>query len=520
MSKPLRQAGIPLLLAFLFLAAASGQAATADRSGPAGAGGGETVGVDDLVSEIADTFDKLNPLSKNGAPEKKDVKQPEEIKAKRLDPAQTGKGQSQPAPAAPYKIYPSPVIRQEAASSFDPYESAREQASLSSSSTSFNGWGKEQAATMDLAKPPPLPAATQAELAREKEGAQAPLPVAGAEGARGRNVPPISALPKQFFPVIPFGALPDTAPQLLPVASNAPLEADHAAVRRAIIVIHDMQRNAAEGVATLMTLSGASPEDTLILAPQFPLALDILRFAAFLPDEGKFVARWPIDRGWQTGGNSILSASRQGVSSFTSVDLLLMYLADRRRFPSLERVILVGHGMGGDFVQRYAVAGQAPDILAKEGIESRFLVANPSSYLYFTVLRPAPDSPAFLTPDAKACPGVNSYPYGLFAPNDYARRVGMSEMRLRYPERKVVYLVGNKIIGDPYLDQNCAAQAQGRDRLSRGQNYARHLTQSFGDEVGRNQTFVFVPQAGYDPVSLYGSYCGMETLFGRGDCGK
>ncbi len=49
--------------------------------------------------------------------------------------------------------------------------------------------------------------------------------------------------------------------------------------------------------------------------------------------------------------------------------------------------VIAGHGMGGDFVQRYAAFGQAPDILEKEGIGVRFIVANPSSYLYFTASR-------------------------------------------------------------------------------------------------------------------------------------
>lgn len=476
--------------------------------------------MDDLFSDIAGLFSGTESRKEKDKPKEKE---PAEIKAKRLDEGGKPEEKKQPDDP-PYKIYPSPMVREETPVSFDPYESAREQSTLSATSNAFTGWEGRAAGTVDISKPPPLPAHVRAELEGASAGKQAPkLPTLApvvSENAKPRSVPPISALPKQFFPILPMGALPDTPPQLLPVASNAPLEGDHAYVRRAIIVIHDMQRNAADGVATLMTLSGADAQETLIVAPQFPLALDILRFAAYLPDDGKYVARWPIQNGWNVGGESILAGFRHGVSSFTAADLLLMYVSDRRRFPSLERVVIAGHGMGGDFAHRYAAAGQAPDLLRKDGIDVRFVVANPSSYLYFTALRPTAEGPAFLMPPGGDCPANNDYPYGLFALGDYARRVGASEMRLRYPERKVVYLVGNRIVNDPYLDQSCAARLQGKDRLARGQNYARHLMQSFGDVVSANQTFVFVPQAGYDPVSLYGSYCGMETLFGAGNCGK
>jgi hypothetical protein len=90
---------------------------------------------------------------------------------------------------------------------------------------------------------------------------------------------------------------------------------------------------------------------------------------------------------------------------------------------------------------------------------------------------------------------------------------------MRYPERKVVYLVGGKILSDNLLDRGCAANAQGADRTSRGRNYARYLTQTFGDALGTRHHFAFLPNAGYDPVSIFGSFCGMESLFGSGKCG-
>ncbi len=499
MFKLSRQAG-NLLFLCLLACASPAWAEAADKGGPTGAGGDRVLSVGSLISSLVGG-------DSSSKEESKQPKEPDAIKAKRLDQEGEAENAKEEKPPAPYKVYPSPVIMEEAPTVADPYERAREKAA----SSSLSGWGRGEARTFDPSRPPPLPDALRGP---EKPKTSPPVKTGPVE------VPPISALPKQFFPILPAGSLSDGQPQLLPVASNKPLESDHGDITRAIIVIHDRQRNAADGVATLMTLSGEEGSSSLILAPQFSLELDVARFAAHLPDEGRNIARWSVEDGWQTGAESLAPGSRGGISSFTAVDLLLMFLADRQRFPSLTQVVLAGHGMGGDFVQRYAALGQAPDILRQEGVGVRFLVANPSSYLYFTGLRPAPEGPAFALPDAKACPGVNAYPYGLDSLNAYGRRAGKGAIRLRYPERAVAYLVGDKIVSDTYLDQSCPAAAQGADRLSRGRHYARHLTQSFGPSLGRGQFFVFVPNAGYDPVSLYASSCGVETLFGAGECGQ
>ncbi len=476
--------------------------------------------------------------------------EPKTIRAKRLDSVKGEEKKAAEKDPPPYKVYPSPVIVEDNPSYNErpyadspempkveyeapkieegyeppkitiytpqPKETAMKEMSPALAADSFSGWSSKMIArTIDTSKPPPLPDYVKRGLPMPLESAKQEKPTVAATAA----VPPISALPKQFFPVLPAGALPDTPPQLLPVASNKELEADNADVTRAIIVIHDIQRGSAEGVATLMTLSGASPESTLIIAPQFPLGVDIVRFAAYLPDQGRTVARWSVEAGWQNGGDSFLQNAKLGVSSFSAVDLLLLYLSDRRRFPMLAQVVVAGHGMGADFVQRYAAFGQAPDILKKEFIDVRFLVANPSTYLYFTASRPSESGPAFAPPkETAACPGINAYPFGLNDLNVYGRKVGGNEARMRYPERKVTYLVGGKILNDNLMDRSCAAAAQGPDRLARGRNYARYLIQTFGDALGSRHFFGAIPGAGYDSVALYGSFCGMETLFGNGKC--
>ncbi len=502
MSKSIKQAGKLFLWAFL-LAAAPAFAETKGSIAVAGGNQDNVLLIEDLWGSVTGIFG-----TKPSDPEKEDENAsefqipqdlvPDEklIHAKRLDDKSKKEDENKPLSLLPYKVYQAPIIK-------DDPPARRSSAFYSGGaddSGSFSGWAAK-APTVNLNRPIPLPAG---------EGA-------GEKKESSRLVPPVSALPKQFFPIFPRGAESDTVVQLLPVASNVALESDHSDVTRAVIFIHDMTRNAAEGVATLMTLGGSNGQQMLILAPQFPLGVDVFRFADHLPNRGKSIVRWPLKKGWNEGGLSLAVSGKRGISSFTAIDILSLFLADRRRFPKIKEVVLVGHGMGADFVQRYAAVGQAPDLLARDRVGMRFVLANPSSYLYFTNQRPSETSLAFTIVKDSVCKGVNAFPYGLENLTPYARRIGGDAVRLRYPERQVFYFAGDKIINDTFLDSSCAAVAQGKDRLSRTQAYQMHIAQSFGQSAD-GQTFKIIKNAGYDPVSIFGSSCGLTSVFGDGVC--
>ena len=361
---------------------------------------------------------------------------------------------------------------------------------------------------------PPLDVAAEA-VTEDKGGAS----LLGAKDLHAAAAP--ATLTNQFFPLLPLNAGADATPQLLPLASNHDIAADHTGITRAILFVHDMTRNVGEGLTALMTLAGAQNEEALILAPQFPLGVDVARFASRLPDGGRSVARWSLidpQRSWQVGGNSVTGSAQMGISSFTAIDLLLLYLADRNNFPALRDVTITGHGMGADFTLRYAAIGQAPDLLQAQKIAVRFLAANPNSFPYLTESRPVAGQTAFVAPDTTQCPAVNDYPYGLDRLTPSARRLGASAIRARYPERRVMVVLSDKIAADALRDDSCAALAQGKTRLERGRNFERYLSSKFGDATRATQAFAVVPGGDYDPVALFGSYCGTAMLFGEGNC--
>jgi hypothetical protein len=363
------------------------------------------------------------------------------------------------------------------------------------------------------ASPPPAVAAPAPASAPVPASASIPMPMQMPES-------PTPAL--DYYPVLPYGADADTVPALLPLASNRPLNGNYAGITRAVVAIHDFSRDANGMVAMLAALAGNGNANLIIVAPQFPLESDISRYAEHLSDGGRGLLRWSLASpvgGWESGGESVAVPPQRSVSSFTALDELLLFLGEKKIFPDLKDIVIAGHGMGADFVLRYAALGKAPDLLDENGISVRFVAADAASYLYFTPLRPAMgEKLSFITPDTAKCPDYDAYKYGLSNLNDYGRRTGTDAIRLRYVTRRVIYLAGEKVAGDErFPDMNCAALLEGPDRLARAMNYDVYLSMIFGDAV-RLHEFATVPAAGYDAAAIFGSACGMEALFGAGEC--
>lgn len=318
-----------------------------------------------------------------------------------------------------------------------------------------------------------------------------------------------------YFPVLPMDAPEDSPTQLVPMAMNRSFDTVHDDVKRAIIVIHDETRDANAALAMMSALAGNLNSSTMIVAPQFLLPSDIVRFSDHLPEKGKIFAAWQV-MGWSAGDDSMPIASRKSVSSFTVIDFLLMYLSDRNIFPHLDTIVIAGFGVGANFVQRYAALSTATDIVAKQDIDMRYVVAGATSYLYQTVTRPLGGKNGFGLPNIVECPSVNVYPYGLEKLNPYARRVGANAVKTSYATRFITYLSAQA--SDPFPDASCAGLAQGNSSYSRAENYRIYLHTLYGDVAGKTQVFAKSGEGVNDAISLFGSACGMSSLFGDGLC--
>ena len=143
----------------------------------------------------------------------------------------------------------------------------------------------------------------------------------------------------------------------------------------------------------------------------------------------------------------------------------------------------------------------------------RFVIANPSSWVYFDSLRPQPDG-GFAFADHTACPDVDEWKYGMRKlPRYAAAMLDAGALERRYVEREVVYLAG-ELDCDPAhaaLDRSCAANAQGPHRLARARAYYAYLR---ARHPQLRHTWFEVPGAGHNAEAMFLSEAGIRALFG------
>lgn len=247
---------------------------------------------------------------------------------------------------------------------------------------------------------------------------------------------------------------------------------------------------------------------------------------------------------YTAGHNAANDSGNVNSSSYAIVNDMIDYLAGQAsiggRFPHLNTIIITGQSAGGQFTQRYAMAGTAEPT----NITIRYVACNPESAAYLNGSRPTQlamdsfpnllsratcdhdndnttpdvlcisDPPpgargpladletwstldyAFRIPydytwDGSTCYADGSYdrwPNGLgdVAVNDYMRRQVRSgnEARSRYLRRNVVLL--NAIDDNHYVDQNypcdnveCAVAVKGHSRAERNALFFNHVCDTY-----------------------------------------
>jgi pimeloyl-ACP methyl ester carboxylesterase len=209
----------------------------------------------------------------------------------------------------------------------------------------------------------------------------------------------------------------------LALYTESDLNDPHPGITRAIVIFHGLHRNAAgylHDVEEARSKAGRAGENTLLIAPQFLNEDDAHKHK--LPAE---VLRWHRAE-WEGGEPATKPAP---ISSYDAIDAILARLSDRARFPNLQKIVLAGHSGGGQIVQRYAVAGHQIAAVEKAGISVNYVVANPSSYVYFDDHRPFPII-------ANACANLNEWKYGFRGTPAYLKSLSSTELETAYVGRR------------------------------------------------------------------------------------
>ena len=248
---------------------------------------------------------------------------------------------------------------------------------------------------------------------------------------------------------------------LLACHASRPLDAPRGGGERLVVVVHGALRDSDRYLALARGAARRSGSRALIVAPQFLADVDA-RAGAGLPDGA---LHWDVE-GWKGGYPALGPAA---LSSFSALDSLLDELAGPEESPpgAGPAVVIIGNSAGGQFVNRYAAVGRGPDALAERGIRVRFIIANPSTYLYFGRERPVAV--------AGGAP-VNGWRYGFDDAPEYVG-TGPQESLARYLARDVTIVLGEQDTGSAalLLEVSPPAMAQGANRLERGIHYDRHV---------------------------------------------
>jgi hypothetical protein len=300
----------------------------------------------------------------------------------------------------------------------------------------------------------------------------------------------------------------------LPIETSVDLGADHPEITAVAMVLHGKGRNVESYFHALERAAeeaGSDAQHTLLLAPQFLREEDIEAY--HLPRQ---FLRWHA--GSWSAGEPALGPIR--LSTFDVIDGLLTILGDRRRFPNLRAIVLVGHSGGGQLLNRYAIVGKQVGMLGSMGVHVRFVIANPSSYFYFSDDRPLSDG-SFAPFRGSSCPNFNHWRYGSVNAPPYVgdtSAAAWESLERNYAAANVIYLLGADDT-DPAqvdLDTSCAGEAEGPERLDRGKAYFRYLRNRHGQDF-RHQLWM-VAGVAHVGSRMVDSPCGIAAIFDHGDC--
>lgn len=285
----------------------------------------------------------------------------------------------------------------------------------------------------------------------------------------------------------------------LPVHSTHVFDASSPEVTRLVVVVHGTDRNGDDYFERVVAAARASGVEnrTLIVAPTFQTSADAPR-----PDEPFWTSG-----GWKRGHLSSSDGPSPRVGSYAAIDRVLERVLERGLFPGIADVVVTGHSAGGQVAHRFAATSRIED--EHPGVRIRYVVANPSTYLYLGPERDGPNG--FEVPNGASCPDYDEWHYGLEDLNSYAAAVGADSIRAQLLRRDVRLLLGDADSLSASLDTSCGAELQGRHRFDRGSVLFRYMEATF---PGHGHQLSIVPGVGHSSTGMYGSARGRSALFG------
>ncbi len=301
----------------------------------------------------------------------------------------------------------------------------------------------------------------------------------------------------------------------VPYASNLPIDKENIKIKHLIIPVYSGGSNVYSSCIKLLDMHRNRQDSIIVVSPQF------LTKGQLGKNSEKNLLYWNVKPFY--GSSISTTKSFDGdlrISAYTILEDIIADFCTKKTFPNLKKITILGHSAGGQLTNRFAASNTVEfDKARPQNIEIKYIVMNPSSYIYFSPKRSVNFSDsnfAIPTDDqiAKA-KGYNNYSYGLNQLYSYhrAKRLTAKKMRQLYPQRKVVYLLGQKdCVQDGSMSTHPFAMIQGRNRLERGRLYYAHLIDEFGPAIKKNQKFRIVNGAGHSGRKMILSKTGRLSI--------
>ena len=234
--------------------------------------------------------------------------------------------------------------------------------------------------------------------------------------------------------------------------------------------------------------------EAYVLSPMYPRAQILERYGVERDDRAVWNDSWPKDLtipgtpddDWRGGGD----ANGTELSSFDVIDTLLSRLSDRRLYPNLKKIALVGFSAGGQFVGRYVASGKGE---VRDGITLRYVAMSPSTYLL---------------PDPE-----DVWHYGLKNRPRYSASLSEEQIMDNLHNRRCMHGCGSADTLEKSLDKTVSAMRQGENR------YVRFL--NFRNLVGRDSlwnssaSFHVFESVGHSAVTAYADSVFVEYVCGE-----
>ena len=172
----------------------------------------------------------------------------------------------------------------------------------------------------------------------------------------------------------------------IPYLSSLPLEQENKNITHLIIGLHDVS-HCAEGTYNcymkLLEKHNKLNDDIMLIIPQFLVSGHVNN------NNEKNLLYWGVSPFF----GSCISTTKafEGdlrISAYKILEDIIADFCSKENFPNLKRITIVGHSAGGQMANRFAASNTIEfDTARPQNVNIRYIVMNPSSYVYMSPKR-------------------------------------------------------------------------------------------------------------------------------------